>query len=124
MREARKTQSTLRETWLDLDHAQQLKAMSRVLDANPTLPHLPWRHLAHAKGLEAMSRGLDDNPPIAQLVWQDLRVASGSTSAARGAGSLSAEQVLRILVVKQMNGFSYRQLAFHLADSRSYRTFC
>jgi IS5 family transposase len=27
-------------------------------------------------------------------------------------------------VVKQMNGFSYRELAFHLADSRSYRTFC
>jgi transposase, IS5 family len=98
MREARKTQSTLRETWLDLDHAKELEAMSRVLD---------------------------DNPTIAQLVWQDLRGAdSGSKSSARGAGGLSAEQVLRILVVKQMNGFSYRQLAFHLADSRSYRTFC
>ena len=97
MREARKTQDTLRETWLDLDHAKELAAMSRVLD---------------------------DNPTIAELVWQDLRAASGSTSATRGAGGLSAEQVLRILVVKQMNGFSYRELAFHLADSRSYRTFC
>ena len=98
MREARKVQSTLRETWLDLDHAKELEAMSRVLG---------------------------DNPTIAQLVWQDLRgAASGSTWSARGAGGLSAEQVLRILVGKQMNGFSYRQLAFHLADSRSYRTFC
>ena len=98
MREAYKTQSTLREPWLDLDHAKELEAMSRVLD---------------------------DDPTIAQLVWQDLRgAASGSKSLARGAGGLSAEQVLRILVVKQMNGFSYRQLAFHLADSRSYRTFC
>src|SRR6476660_5088777 len=97
MREARKTQGTLRETWLDLDHAKELEAMSRVLD---------------------------DNPTIAALVWQDLRAASGSMSATRGAAGLSAEQVLRILVVKQMNGFSYRQLAFHLADSRSYRTFC
>jgi IS5 family transposase len=98
MREARKTQSTLRETWLDLDHAKELEAMSRVLN---------------------------DNPTIAQLVWQDLcGTASGSTSSARGTGGLSAEQVLRILVIKQMNGFSYRQLAFHLADSRSYRTFC
>ena len=98
MREARKTQSTLRETWLDIDHAKELEAMSRVLD---------------------------DNPTIAQLVWQDLRAtASDSTSSVRGAGGLSAEQVLRILVIKQMNGFSYRQLAFHLADSRSYRTFC
>ncbi len=97
MREARKTQSTLRETWLDLDHAKELKAMSRLLD---------------------------DNPTIAALVWQDLRAASASTSATCGAGGLSAEQVLRILVVKQMNGFSYRELAFHLTDSRSYCSFC
>jgi transposase, IS5 family len=97
MREARKTQHSLRETWLDLDHAQELQAMSRVLD---------------------------DNPKIAELVLQDLRAASGSAKTTRGAAGLSAEQVLRILVVKQMNGFSYRGLAFHLADSRSYRTFC
>jgi IS5 family transposase len=97
MREARKAQSTLRETWLDLDHAKELKAMSRVLD---------------------------DNPTIAALVLQDLRAAVASTSATRGAGGLSAEQILRILVVKQMNGFSYRELAFHLADSRSYCIFC
>ena len=97
MREARKSQETLRETWLDLDHAKELQAMSRVLD---------------------------DHPMIAELVWQDLRAASSSKQTTRGAGGLSAEQVLRILVIKQMNGFSYRELAFHLADSRSYRTFC
>jgi len=97
MREARKSQDSLRETWLDLDHARELQAMSRVLD---------------------------DNPKTAELVLQDLRAASGSAQTTRGAGGLSAEQVLRILVVKQMNGFSYRALAFHLADSRSYRTFC
>jgi transposase, IS5 family len=97
MREARKTQESLRETWLDLDHAKELEAMSRVLD---------------------------DNPKIAELVWQDLQGANGSQQATRGAGGLSADQVLRILIVKQMNGFSYRELAFHLADSRSYQTFC
>ncbi len=32
--------------------------------------------------------------------------------------------MLRALVVKQMNGFSYEELAFHLADSSSYRAFC
>jgi len=63
MREARKTQSTLSETWLDLDHAKELEAMSRVLD---------------------------DNPMIATLVWQDLRAASGSTAATGGALGLSA----------------------------------
>jgi IS5 family transposase len=97
MREARKTQETLRETWLDLSHAKELEAISRVLD---------------------------DHPKIAELVWQDLQAASASKQASRGAGGLSADQVVRILVVKQMNGFSYRELAFHLADSRSYQTFC
>jgi IS5 family transposase len=97
MREAYKIQDSLRETWLDLDHAKELKAMSRVLD---------------------------DNPTVAELVLQDLRGVSSSLRPDRGVGGLSAEQVLRILVVKQMNGFSYRELAFHLADSRSYRSFC
>ena len=97
MREARKTQESLRETWLDVDHAKELAAMSHVLE---------------------------DNPMVAELAWQDLRAASGSPRANRGVGGLSAEQVVRILVVKQMNGFSYRELAFHLADSHSYRTFC
>ena len=97
MREARRIQESLRETWLDLDPAQELQAISRVLD---------------------------DNPKIAELVLQDLVATSGSAQATRGAGGLSGEQVLRILIVKQMNGFSYRALAFHLADSRSYRTFC
>jgi IS5 family transposase len=97
MREARKTQPTLRETWLDLDHAKELEAISRVLD---------------------------DNPKIAELVWQDLQATSGSKQTSRGVGGLSGDQVMRILVIKQMNGFSYRQLAFHLADSRSYQTFC
>lgn len=95
MREARKTQSSLRETWLDLDHAKELESMSRLLDAHPT---------------------------IAELIWQDLPGTGAQTT--RGAEGLSAEQVLRILVVKQLNGFSYRALAFHLADSRSYQTFC
>ena len=67
-----------------------------------------------------MSRVLDDNPTVAELVLQDLRAATRSMTAVHGAGGLSADQVLRILVVKQMNGFSYRELAFHLADSRSY----
>jgi transposase, IS5 family len=97
MREARKTQCSLRETWLDVEHSKELRAISRLLD---------------------------DHPRIAELVLQDLRAASGSAEAPCGAGGLSAEQVVRVLLVKQMNSFSYRALAFHLADSRSYRTFC
>lgn len=37
---------------------------------------------------------------------------------------MSAEQVLRAIVVKQLGGFSYDELAFQLADSISYRAFC
>ncbi len=37
---------------------------------------------------------------------------------------MSGDQVLRVLVVKQMNDFSYAALHFHLMDSASYRTFC
>jgi IS5 family transposase len=97
MREARKTQPSLTESWLDLGHAKELQAISGLLDEHPT---------------------------IAELVLQDLRRATGSEKAATGAGGMSAEQVLRALLLKQMNGFSYRQLAYHLADSRPYRTFC
>jgi len=37
---------------------------------------------------------------------------------------MSAEQVLRAVLIKQLGGFSYEQLAFHLADSFCYRGFC
>ncbi len=37
---------------------------------------------------------------------------------------MSAEQVLMALLIKQMNDFSYELLAYHLADSRTYRAVC
>ena len=41
-----------------------------------------------------------------------------------GAQGMSAEQVLRAAIIKQTEGFSYEELAFHLIDSRTYRNFC
>jgi IS5 family transposase len=38
-------------------------------------------------------------------------------------GNLAADQVFRALHIKQSNGFSYEELAFHLADSKTYRAF-
>jgi IS5 family transposase len=49
---------------------------------------------------------------------------AGGIAADRGRDGMSGEQVLRALVIKQANGFSYEELAFHLADSQSYRAFC
>ena len=41
-----------------------------------------------------------------------------------GAEGMSAEQVLRAAIIKQMEGYSYEELAFHLLDSVCYRRFC
>lgn len=76
----------------------------------------------HAKLLEGMSRFLDDNPIITDMVFQDL--IKGHILKRTGAEGMTAEQVLRAAVVKQLEGFSYEALAFHLIDSTCYRNFC
>lgn len=75
----------------------------------------------HCRELRAMSDLLDRLPECVQWVHEDLRT-SGRTD--KGREAMTAEQVLRALIVKQMNEFSYEELAFHLSDSRSYATFC
>lgn len=81
----------------------------------------PWLDLDHAKELKTLSGLLDEHPRILDLVWQDL---SPDAKHSTGAEGMTAEQVFRALLLKQMNGFSYRELHFHLADSQTYRTFC
>jgi len=84
--------------------------------SGPAIPH------AHARELEAMDRLLKANPAMAELVLQEL--SEELTYPDRGRPAMTAEQVLRAAVVKQMNGFSYQLLHFHLLDSISYRLFC
>ena len=91
-----------------------------VADQLPLVPS-QWAHI-HCDELREMSRVLDANPDIVDLVFEDL-VRDGGDPAI-GRHGMSAETVLRALVIKQMNQFSYEQLAFHLADSRAYRSFC
>jgi IS5 family transposase len=97
MRKTYKVQASLLEPYLDVEPARELETMSAIIDS---LPH------------------------VNALVLQDLRRASRLSGNDVGCGGMSAEQVLRAAVVKQMNQFSYRELAFHITDSRSYRTFC
>ena len=87
------------------------------------LPLVPAFH-AHVRSreLEAMSQILDAHPETAQWVLDDL--VGDQVSARHGRGGLSGEQVLRVILVKQLGGFSYDELAFYLADSTSYRAFC
>ena len=76
----------------------------------------------HAQELEYISRILQSHPIIDELALQDL--TADVMFAHCGAQGMSAEQVVRSAIIKQMNQFSYDQLAFHLADSRCYRKFC
>jgi len=83
---------------------------------------LPEASPAHPKvqELEKISAILDQNSSIYNLVAQDLGIANNAT----GAEGMSAEQVVRAAIIKQTEGYSYEELAFHLADSKAYRNFC
>jgi IS5 family transposase len=75
----------------------------------------------HGWELAVMSEILDEMPEVLERIEADL-TADGDGG--NGRPGMSAEEVLRALVVKQMNGYSYEELSFHLADSTCYRTFC
>ena len=76
----------------------------------------------HAEELEGISQILDANPIIYEWVLQDLTRDVMRTDT--GAEGMSAEQVLRAAIIKQMESYSYEELAFHLLDSVCYRRFC
>jgi len=76
-----------------------------------------------ADELEAISRIIDSNPTIFDLVMQDLRKSQPATDTS-GANGMTCEQVLRAAIVKVLFGFPYRHLAFHIVDSQSIRRFC
>ncbi len=73
-----------------------------------------------AKELLMISEILDNNNSIYDMALQDLGIPDNGV----GATGMTAEQVIRAAIIKQIDGYSYRELAFHLADSRSYSQFC
>jgi transposase, IS5 family len=75
---------------------------------------IPVEH-QHAAELNEMSRTLDDHREVNKLVLEDL--IAGGINPDKGRTGMSAEQVLRVLIIKQMNDFSYERLAFHVMDS-------
>jgi IS5 family transposase len=84
----------------------------------------PWLSAEPAQELAAMSALLSADRTAAREVEQDLSAARQRHGRSWSAGGLSGEQVLRALVVKQLRGLSYRELAFQLADSQTCRAFC
>lgn len=77
---------------------------------------------SHAAELDQINQTLAANPRITRRVAQDL--AQGVAHPHTGAPGMSADQVVRCLLIKQMHDFSYEDLAFHLDDSATYRSFC
>lgn len=71
--------------------------------------------------LVRISRIIDDTT-IDQLAMQDLNPYKSTKRP--GAKGMSADQVVRAAIIKQMFGFSYEDLAFHIMDSQSIRQFC
>jgi transposase, IS5 family len=75
-----------------------------------------------AEEIAAISEILDEEPAIVHLVYADLGARGVRMDLGRRA--LSAEQIVRALLVKQMCGLTYEELSFQLADSATLRTFC
>jgi len=76
----------------------------------------------HARELARISEILDKLPVAAELVAKDL--VKGTKATRSGRAGMSGEQVLRAGMLKQMHCWSYEDLAFHLSDSPTFRTFC
>lgn len=86
-----------------------------------TLTPQPIHH-EHCREMAEIAAILDENPELEELVEHDL--LHNGVNRDLGRDGMTADQVLRTLVVKQMNQFSYEELAFHVADSTTYRAFC
>ncbi len=83
------------------------------------LPLVPiWGSHQHTRELQMAARILDAHPQIAKFVQKDLLQGRRSD---RGRQGLSGDQVLRIALLKQIHGLSYRELEFHLQDSDAFR---
>src|SRR5579863_7562543 len=80
------------------------------------------RHPRAAELLE-MSRVLDATTLPLDAIRRDL-TGGRKVSVKKGREGLTAEQVLRAALVKQMFDVSYDELAFHLEDSLQLRAFC
>ncbi len=71
--------------------------------------------------LSLISDYLDAHRDVLGIIFPDL---ASEPMINRGRRGLSAESVLRCLILKQLMGFSYDKMAFHLSDSPTFSTFC
>lgn len=89
----------------------------------PIVPIVPVHE--HARELQRMGALLNELPEIVELVHKDLIHRNGKrVDVTKGRKGMTAEQVLRAFIVKQITQYTYDELSFHLADSNTYRSFC
>ncbi|TKB07795.1 transposase [Desulforhopalus sp. IMCC35007] len=72
------------------------------------------------KELEQMSIILEANPEILNLAFADLTKGRRTDT---GRNGMTAEQVLRCAILKQLRELTYDDLEYYLADSLSFRAF-
>lgn len=95
--------------------------MREKMDPQPNLFHgLGLQRTEIGRELQAMSQILDQNRGILDLVYNDL---IGVRDAGTGRIGMTAEQAVRVAILKQYRNLSYEELAFHLADSTAFRAF-
>ncbi len=95
--------------------------MRGIIAAQPGLAPVPIEH-EHAAELDEVSAILNEAPHVLAMVHADVKPPD--VDAETGRPGMTAEQVLRAAVVKQMKGYSYEELAFHIEDSTTMRRFC
>jgi len=78
-----------------------------------------WLDLPYAKELEAIDDLLTTQPTIGKLAAQDLVAGNAET----GRPGMTGEEVIRALVLKQINQWSYTDLWFQLHDSQTSGAF-
>ena len=94
-----------------------------LLDQLPLVP-VQIEHV-RAKEFGAICTIIDQLPEAVDLVYKAMTHRQGRVlNTGKGRPGMSAEQILRACILKQMSGVSYESLAFHLADSNTYRSFC
>lgn len=96
--------------------------MRKKIKYQKELDFNPPTFVKKSKIYQIFDRILRENPQIADLVYADL--TRGLKNPKTGCEGLSAEQVIRILIVKQVEQLSYRELPMEISDSITLRRFC
>ena len=93
----------------------------RRVSRNPRLTTAKVDH-QRAQEFVEIDRILKEHPEVPEWVQRDLIRAGVSPD--NGRPGMTGDQTLRAVIIKQLNEYSYEELEFHLADSRTYRWFC